>query len=305
MSAALLTTLLFSLTAICATQASVRVGPVRANLGRLIVAVVILGAWAHLFGQGLQGNQVHLLFTAGIVGFGAGGWCMLQAFPRIGSTLSLLVMECVAALLTTLAGAWMFDAHLTVWTWGYVLLVLAGVLTGLIPYRLPDVSRKTLIAGATFASIAALGQSLSWILTKGAFINASTIGFILNPMTAAYQRLLGGVVLAVMVFLLHKLHGRPDFRSPLAGSMPPTLAPVPAWAWIGGNAILGPVLGISCMLWAIREVENPGLVQTVVATATLFTVPMARKMENRTFKLNYYIGAAMALAGVAGLVTGA
>lgn len=304
MSAALLTTLLFSLTAICATQAAIRVGPIRANLGRLAVAVLLLGPWAHLFGQGLEGGQLPRLFLAGIIGFGAAGWCMLHAFPRIGSTLSLLVMECAAAVLTTLAGIWIFGATISLWSWGYVILIIVGVGIGLLPQKLPDVSGKTLIAGATFASIAAVGQSLSWILTKSAFNNAATIGFILNPMTAAYQRLLGGVVLAVMVFLLHRILKKSDYRSELANTMPASLGGVPNWVWIGGNALFGPVLGISCMLWAIREVSNPGLVQAVVATATLLTVPMARGMENRVFQLNYFIGAAMAIIGVGGLVLG-
>ncbi len=288
----------------CATQASIRVGPIRANLGRLVIAVVLLGSWSHLFGQGFGGGQLPVLFIAGIAGFGAGGWSMLHAFPRIGSTLSLLVMECAAALLTTLAGIWIFDASVSFWTWVYVLLIVAGVGTGLLPGKLPDVPRRTLIAGATFASIAAIGQSLSWILTKSAFNNSLSSSFILNPMTAAYQRLLGGVVLAVMVFLLHKLLRRDDYRSRLGDAMPVSLSAFPHWVWILGNALFGPVLGISCMLWAIRSVDNPGLVQAVVATATLLTVPMARGMENRVFRANYFIGAGMAITGVGGLVLG-
>ena len=69
-----------------------------------------------------------------------------------------------------------------------------------------------------------------------------------------------------------------------------------------GNALAGPVLGVSCMLWAIREVGNPGLVQAVVATATLITVPMARRLEGRVFGINYFVGAGLSISGIAGLL---
>jgi drug/metabolite transporter (DMT)-like permease len=71
---------------------------------------------------------------------------------------------------------------------------------------------------------------------------------------------------------------------------------------VAANALAGPVLGVGCMLWAIREVGNPGLVQAVVATATLVSVPLSRRLEHRVFKIQYFAGALIAVAGVALLV---
>jgi drug/metabolite transporter (DMT)-like permease len=268
------------------------------------VAALLLGLWAHILGQGLDGGQFRIVFLAGMIGFGGGGWCMFQAFPRIGSTLSLLIVECAAAILTTIAAMRVFGAAISLEQGIFVLMIIVGVSIALLPSKLPDVSRRTLLTGAAFAATAAVGQSLSWILTKSAFTHAQETGFILNPMTAAYQRLLGGAVLAVMVFSIHRLLKRSDKSEELTKRMPEALSKVPSWIWVVANAMAGPVLGVSCMLWAIREVQNPGLVQAVVATATLLTVPLAREMENRVFETHYYIGAVVAILGVGGLVVG-
>ncbi len=291
---ALLTTLLFAATALCATQAALAFGPVRANLGRLAVAVVLLGLWAHLFGGGLGGGRLGLFMLAGAIGFGAGGWCMFHAFPRIGSTLSLLVVECAAAVTATVFAWWTFGAALTPRQIGLALLIFAGLITALGPYELPQAPRRVLLAGAGFAALAAVGQGLSWTLTKAAFIELQRAGVQLDQLTAAYQRLLGGVAVAAVIFFLSARRLRAA----------PSGAGTRAYLWILANALAGPVLGVSCMLWAIRQVDNPGLVQAVVATATLFTVPVARRLERRAFHANYFLGAALAIAAVAALVVG-
>lgn len=277
------------------------IGPVRANMWRLITAAAILGLWAHSFGQGLAGGQAGLLFLAGVIGFGAGGWCMFQAFPRIGSTLSLLSVECSAALITLLLG-WLFlGAAVTLWQILLAIAIIVGIVFALYPFKLPDAPPRTLLAGVALASTAAVGQSISWILTKHAFSQVNLSGSVLHPLTAAYQRMLGGVFLAILVFAISRLVFKKSRQAPnvVPGKL---VRNVPAPVWVIANALAGPVLGVSCMLWAIREVNNPGLVQAVVATATLFTVPVARHFESKIFNWNYFAGALIALAAMAALV---
>ena len=302
MIAALLTTFLFSLTAVFATQSAHALGPEKANLGRLLVALILLGTWSHLFGGGLGGGQLPVLMAAGAIGFGAGGWCMFQAFPRIGSTLSLLVVECTAALLTTVLAWWRLGASLRLHELILVVTVISGLILALGPSVRVSAGRKTLLSGIGFAALAAVGQSISWVLTKSAFTAAAQASVPLPAMTAAYQRLLGGVVVAVMAFLIYILLTR--LRPSPSPALPGRYPSVPPVIWVTANAVAGPVLGVSCMLWAIREVGNPGLVQSVVATATLFTVPLARHFERRIFRINYFIGSGIALAGVSGLLIG-
>lgn len=302
---ALLTTLLFALTAVCATQAALVFGGTRANFGRLLIAVILLGFWAHLWGKGWSGGEFGRLYLAGAIGFGLGGLCMFQAFPRIGSTLSLLVVECAAAVTTGVLAWWVLGAALSPLQIICGLVSIGGVLIGLAPYRLPDVPRPVLIAGAAFAAVASIGQGISWTLTKSAFIRIQAAGQSLDPFSAAYQRLLGGATVAlaavVLLVVIRAVNGRNSATHPLArtGDQRP---PARAYFWVVANALAGPVLGVGCMLWAIREVGNPGVVQAVVATATLVSVPFARRLERRDLRPNYYFGAALSVLGTAGLL---
>lgn len=303
MAPALLTTLLFALTAVCATQSALVFGPERANFGRLLMAVLLLGAWSHWFGQGFGGGQWPLFFLAGMIGFGAGGWCLFQAFPRIGSTLALLVVECAAALVALLLGWVVLGAGVSVSQGLFTLLILAGLVYALAPFQLPGGTRANLLTGVAFTALGALGQGISWVLTKAAFLNIQASGEELGHLTAAYQRLTGGFFLAGLIFVL--LVVRSGKTKPTA-----TRAAIPSFKlgwraglpWMVANALAGPVLGVSCMMWAIRSVGNPGLVQAIVATATLFSVPLARLTEKRRFRPNYFLGSALALGGVAGLL---
>ena len=298
---ALLTTLLFALTAVCATQAAIALGGTRANLGRLLIAVVLLGIWAHVYGAGWSGGEFGRLYLAGAIGFGLGGLCMFQAFPRIGSTLSLLVVECAAAVSSGVLAWWVLGAALTPLQVVCGLVSIGGVLIGLAPYRLPDVARPVLVTGAIFATVASIGQGISWTLTKSAFIRIQASGGAIDPLSAAYQRLLGGVTIALIAVFLVRILGR--LRQGGVVAHPDRTRPtVRAGIWVVANALAGPVFGVGCMLWAIREVGNPGVVQAVVATATLVSVPFSRRLEGKSLRPNYFYGAAMSILGTAGLL---
>lgn len=292
---ALLTTLLFAGTAVCATQAALRLGGIAANAARLAVALGLLGFWAHACGGGLGGGAVGAFMLAGAVGFGLGGLCMFQALPRIGSTLGLLVVESAAAFSSGLL-AWAFlGAALSGREILLCLLILGGVVLAFAPYRLPGAPRRVLLTGALFAALAALGQGVSWTLTKAAFNQVAAAGGDLGALTAAYQRLLGGFAVAMIAFvwLVIRRRGLPEN---------PRTALRPAIPWVIANALAGPVFGVACMLWAIRQVGNPGVVQSIVATATLVSIPLSRKLEERRFGLPYVSGATISLLGIAALL---
>jgi drug/metabolite transporter (DMT)-like permease len=68
-----------------------------------------------------------------------------------------------------------------------------------------------------------------------------------------------------------------------------------------GNALTGPVLGVTCYQWALRTMPA-GIVQPIVAAAPLLTIPFAAWLEGTRPRASYYAGAALAVAGVSGLM---
>lgn len=298
MHAAILTAILFALTGVCAAQASSLLGADRANAWRLAIALGVLALWVHGFGPGLKHGLRPWFPAAGAVGFGLGGWCAMQALRCGGSTLALLIIECVAALAATTVGWLALGAALHGPQLAWLALILIGVVLGASPGPLPTLPRPLLHRACAFAIAAGILQAVSINLSKHGF-NLS--GNPLTPVEAAYQRLWGGFAAAL---LLHGVirwrtrgrHGPPLPKAPFPAS------PLPAPAWVTLNALFGPVLGVTCLMWAVSLVRNPGLVQTVAATATLFSIPAARWLEGARPRLTCYLGVTLALAGVAGLL---
>jgi drug/metabolite transporter (DMT)-like permease len=94
---ALLTTILFSISAIVANKSITHLGSNVANLSRLLVAVLVLSLFA-VAGGVFPGWEVFwIFFISGIVGFGFGDIGVFYALPRLGSRLCILYTQCVAA----------------------------------------------------------------------------------------------------------------------------------------------------------------------------------------------------------------
>ena len=74
-----------------------------------------------------------------------------------------------------------------------------------------------------------------------------------------------------------------------------------AWPWVVANGLTGPVLGVTCFQWALSTTPA-GIVQSIVATAPLVTIPLARWLEHARPRALYYAGALLAVAGVCGLL---
>jgi len=142
MIGALATTLCFAITPVFANQSAHRLGAAAANFWRLAVALLVLGVWAHSNGIGLGGPAFGWFFAGGLAGFGLGGFAMFQSLPRLGSSLSTLVVQCGSAV----------AASLLEWTWlgtglsplqlAAFVLTLTGVTVGLLPRSLPPFRRR-------------------------------------------------------------------------------------------------------------------------------------------------------------------
>jgi drug/metabolite transporter (DMT)-like permease len=301
MHAAVLTAILFALTGICAAQASSLLGAGRANAWRLAIALGVLALWVHGFGPGLPHGLRTWFVSAGAIGFGLGGWCAMQALRHGGSTLSLLVIECVAALAATAIGWLALGAALDWRQTAAVAMILTGVVLAALPGPLPGLTRTMLHRALAFAVAAACFQAISINLSKYGFTEAAAAAIPVAPVESAYQRLWGGCAAAILIHVIVLQIAR--LRPPTPPSAAPFPAsPLPAPAWVILNALFGPVLGVTCLMWAISLVHNPGLVQTVAATATLLTIPAARRLEGARPKLNYYLGSILALSGIAFLL---
>ena len=95
MFAAFLSTILFSISVISGHRTAKLIGGVEANFWRLTLATVFLSAWAFTGGHGVSGAAFPLFLLSGLIGIGIGDAGLFQALPRLGSRLSLLLLQCL------------------------------------------------------------------------------------------------------------------------------------------------------------------------------------------------------------------
>src|SRR5580765_6051440 len=166
MLGAFLATILFSISAISGNRASRLLGGTEANFWRLLVATLLLGIFAHLFGVGFAGASFKTFFISGCIGFGIGDLALFQALPRIGSRLSVMLVLCLSSPLAAgLEWIWMRTALSGPEIWSAV-VVLIGVAVALAPSEHLDATRPVLWTGVTFGLLAAICQALGAVLSR-------------------------------------------------------------------------------------------------------------------------------------------
>jgi drug/metabolite transporter (DMT)-like permease len=309
MIGAVLTAVFFGITPVVASRAIKLIGFVRENVLRLLFAVAVLGAWALLFGQGLRGEAL-LFATAGAIGFGIGGMSLLIALPRLGAPLSSLIEETVAAAVAAVVAFLWYADKLTSLQVGLCGVILVGVVVGLWPFvrrsSARSLARRTVLFGAGMALLAALGQGISLAATRRGILLMKAAHTPPDTITVAFQRLVGGLAVALAVYLVARFlwHRRWGFTA-ADGTVKSVFASAgglgtrPLW-WASLNSFFGPILGVTCTVWA-QQTLAAGVVQSVAAVAPLIAVPFAFWLEGHRPPRVWYLGAAIAIAALAGL----
>jgi drug/metabolite transporter (DMT)-like permease len=304
---AVFTAVFFGITPVCAGRTIALIGFVRANLLRLAIALAVMGLWAFTFGKGWTGLP-WFFAAAGAIGFGLGGLALLAALPRLGAPLASLVEESAAAVVAAVV-AWLWYADkLTTGQIAFCGVILVGVFVGLWPY-VRDSSLKGVRLGIGLALLAALAQGVSFAMTRRGLLEMKQEHLAPDTITIAFQRLAGGLLVAIAVFLVARwiwrrrwgfagadgqLHGILDSSSSRGAR---GLAGRPLY-WAGLNSLFGPILGVTCTVWA-QQSMNPGVVQAVAAMAPLISVPFARWLQGHRPPALWYLGALVAVAGLA------
>ena len=301
---AFLTTFLWSYCVIAARRSIDQLGENAANLARILVALLALGLMAHLFGLGLGGGGLPYFLLSGIVGFGFGDIGIFYALPRLGSRLTLLMAQCLAAPL----------AGLLEWAWlgttlGFfqvvaIAVILAGIVIALAPKKIPTAGIPSFLVGLAFGLLAAFGQGFGAVLSRKAYAAANMAGnwttdrgvleSIFMGSTTGYQRLIGGTLIIVIFYFISLAipRWRTFPRSPHGGDSALKKA-----KYVALTAASGPVFGIICFQWALATTPS-AIVQPIVAMTPLVVMPMAWILEGDRPDRRAVIGALVSVAGV-------
>ncbi len=289
-----LTTLLFSVSIIFAARSAKVLGGPMANLGRITLATALLAVWAHGWGAGLGGPAFRWFFWSGVIGFGLGDMALFGALPRIGPRLSILLTQCLAAPIAAVAEWLWMGSALRAAEWECAAVILAGVALALAPDHGWEGERRVFWIGVIFGVGSACGQALGAVVSRKAYAVAALAHFEIDGGTAAYQRVIGGVLMTALGFVLLR-------------RMQPVLAPGEAivrwrkgWPLVLGNALAGPAVGVACFQWALKTTLS-GIVLPIVAISPLVTMLLTWLIDGVRPSPRVVAGGLLAVGGAVAL----
>lgn len=330
----LLTTLFFALSTIFAQRSIRALGSTRANIGRLVFAFVILGTVAWFLGAPFGGAGRNWLLLSGVIGMGLGDLAFFGALPLLGSRLTILMGQCLAAPIAALLEWLWLDTRLTAMQGLFGLVVIAGVAVALMPSRSQPPKVRVRWTGFLFGLGAAAGQGIGAVVSRKANLVAMASGEHINGFTAAFQRISGGLVITLAYFAVVALLDRrreqtltipaqvgdtttvsetpapalqpasePGAVSNAAPSPAPAPKPARTWRsylWVPANSGCGAVLGVSCYQWALFSTPS-AIVLPIVATTPLAIIPFSYWFEGERPSRRSLLGGFIAVLGAAGL----
>lgn len=301
MLGALLATVLFAFSAVSGARVAKLMGGTEANFWRLSLATLFLAVLAHTFGAGLAGNGFYIFILSGCIGFGLGDVALFQAYPRLGSRLTILIVHCLAAPFAGLVEWLWLGTTLTVAQMLCGAVILGGVAVALAPEQESHGDRREFGVGIFFAVLGAIGQGGGVVLSRKAYALCALADQPMDGVTAAYQRIIGGVIISGLALLVVKRH----FLLLRAGGLQsPAQSTAEKWRksgkWIVFNALAGPTLGVSCYQWALKTTPS-AVVLPIVALSPLVVMPFARWLEQERPTRRSTVGAVIAVAGAVAL----
>ncbi len=297
----------FALNATCASHSVRLSGSAKANLARLLVAVCVLGLFAHTLGNGFTSASTGWFFLSGVIGMGLGDLGVYGALPLLGSRLTILMTQCLAAPIAA-TGEWLWlGTRLTMAQILWGMLILAGVAVAITPSKRRPPRVKVRPIGFLFGILAACGQGFGALVSrKGVDVAAAaqeaahTATFGLN---AAYQRILAGLIFTSLFFMvLRILRRRPAAAGAPVNGARETGGATRARLWMLANGMAGPVLGVGCYQWALATTPS-GIVLLIAATSPLLAIPIAYWLEGDRPPRRAIAGGILAVAGCIALTT--
>lgn len=302
MLAALLTTLLFAISAVCGQRAARQVGGVEANFWRICTAALFLGIWANVFGARMSGEALPLFAVSGLAGIGFGDTAYFQALTRLGTRRTVLLAQCLTAPAAALIEWLWLGTKLSTGELFFIGVILTGVAVAMAPGDHLEIPPRLLKEGVVFGIVAALGGALGAVLSRKAYAVAFAAGEHPDPGTTGYQRVLGGALVPAMILLVAKwrsarIHGG-VFESKALSVSREKWGRI--WPWVMGNGIAGQTLGVTAMQWALEKTPT-GIVTAIIAMTPVVLLPMTRLTDGEKIGIRALAGAVIGVTGVLGL----
>jgi drug/metabolite transporter (DMT)-like permease len=290
--AALLTTVLWTITALAFEAASKRIGSMHVNILRLGMAVVLFSVFSFFYrGMFLPLDaDVHTwvwLALSGIVGFIIGDYCLFKAYVITGARVAMLMMT-LAPIFAAIS-AWLMLGEvlsirsllaMAVTLGGIALVIFTRTEASPVEKKKRRYSVSYPVKGIIMGVIAAAGQGVGIVLSKFGMRNY-------DPFAASQIRVITGFVGFALLFLVLRKYKE----------LPASFRDLKSIKWLAVGSFFGPFLGVSFSLMAVQH-TNAGIAQTIMSLTPVLIIPPAVFINKERVTVREVIGAVVAVTGV-------
>ena len=291
----------WTVTALFADKASHRLGSMTANVLRLCLAFVFLGAllWVtigHPYPVYATPEAWLWLALSAIVGYVFGDWCLFNCYLSIGARFGQLFMT-LAPPMAAIAGWVILGESLTWKSWVAMAVTLSGIAISILSRGEGHTVKLTLpFKGVLLGLGAGLGQGVGLVLSKMGMqyyenavpADAPQLMSTMLPFASTMIRALVGAAGFLLLMTLQK--GLPQLRAAVHDSVGMKYALI--------MTFFGPVLGVSLSLMAVQY-TSAGIASTLMAlTPVLILIPYAFIYKQR-IKAREVLGVFVSMLGVA------
>jgi len=287
-TAALSTSMLWTVSSILLSSAGKRIGVLSVNAIRISIAVLLIGT-AHLiiFGTFLPmatRPQWIYLSLSGFLGLAIGDLGYLGSLVLIGPRKGVLLAS-MAPIFSTISAYFILGEILGPWTLSGIFLTLSGIIIVIMEKKsnTGNISEGNRILGVFSGLIGAIGQGVGLTLSKYGMVNIESTP--LNPLSAALIRMISAVFIIWIVFVI--------FKKPFS-----VIRDKKAMMLTTGGAVTGPFLGVWLSMIAVTYTVA-GVASTLMSLMPVLIIPVVWILYKEKTNLRGILGALIAVIGVA------
>jgi len=285
-AAALTASVCWTATSLLFAQAGKVAKPLGMNMFRLPFAALCLGIllWfttGKLIPAEATPKQLWLLAISAFLGLAFGDGFYFRSLTLIGPRRATL-LSASTPVITALLAVPLLGEALGLVTWGGIILTTGGIIWVTAEQHENGQPVANLKAGVIYGMIGAVGQATGMLVAKVAMQGT------MQAVPAAFFRMMTA---GAMVWIWSAMTGKLD-------NIQPVLRNRSALRPLVIASLLGPVTGVSLVLFAYRTTEA-GVVATLSTLYPLFVVPVVWLRGDGTPSVRTIAGTVIAMAGVA------
>jgi drug/metabolite transporter (DMT)-like permease len=285
--AALVTAICWTVTAVAFETAGRRIGSLSVNFIRLIIAFFLIGIFT-FFTRGMflpfdaSVSSWIWLFVSGLIGFVIGDLFLFEAYVKIGSRISMLIMAMVPPI-SALIDFFVFGERLTYIDLLGMFITVGGIALVILVKGTKDrkVELSHPIQGLIYAFIGALGQAFGLIFSKFGMGNY-------DPFASTQIRVIAAIIGFAVVITIRRYWK----------SLFTALKDYKAMKHISVGSFFGPFLGVSLSLMAI-QFTSTGVASTIMSISRILIIPISITVFKEKVTRKEILGALITIIGVA------